>query len=237
MRRLAVLLLALSPSLAWAQTVTMPQSVLAKRGRSVQVEIVYDGDDLKWTTPPELDVFREWSDDAKNVSLRVLVPPETPDGSYQISAVTAKLVGDKAKLSKFGSCLIVVGGTPPVPPGPPEPPKPPGPPAPPTPAGSRIVMIFHESGQQTPAQGILFNELQSGASGTYLRSKGHKVHILDDDSVGSDGKPALESWAKHLAGIALPAIVIADDKGNVVHKGPCPATTADVLNTVKASGG
>jgi hypothetical protein len=154
-----------------------------------------------------------------------------PAGKYAVLQINGFVV----KTHKV--TLGPVGPTPPVPPKPEPPPGPPEPPPNPTPAGTRTVLIFHESGQQTPAQGILFNQLRSGDSGAYLKSKGHKVHILDDDSVGSDGKPALESWAKHLAGIALPAIVIADDKGRVVHKGPCPAGTPEVLDLIKASGG
>lgn len=113
-RSLLLVALLVCPLLAQAQTVTMPQSVLAVRGRTAQVEIVYDGDDLKWSTPPELDVFREWSEDVKVVSLRVLVPPETRDGNYQIQAVTTKVVDGKARLSKFQTCLVNVGGSPPV---------------------------------------------------------------------------------------------------------------------------
>lgn len=135
-----------------AQSVTMPQSVLAVRGRTAQIEITYDGDDLKWSTPAELDVFREWSADDKVVSLRILVPPETPNGNYQIQAVTTKVVDGKARLSKFQTCLVNVGGLPPVTVPPTTPtvptiPATPTVPAPTTPATSAIWV--YEKSQHT----------------------------------------------------------------------------------------
>lgn len=242
MRFLAAVLL-LVPAFAFGQSVDMPQSVLAKRGRSVQVEITYDGDDLKWTTPAELDVFREWSEDPKTVSLRVLIPPETPDGSYPISAVTAKLVGDKAKLSKFESCLIVVGGGP-VPPPRPEPPIPPKPEPPPNPpnAGPRQLLIFRESAQDTPLQSLMFNGLQAGVQSIYLKGKGHGCFVLQADDKGPDGNPPaiVEQWKPHFDGMAFPVLIITDKaSGKILHKTTLEpkASADDVLNILKQFGG
>lgn len=156
---LSVLLWLLTIPVA-AQTVTMPQSVLAVRGRTVQVEITYDGDDLKWSTPAELDVFREWSADDKVVALRVLVPEITPSGNYQIVAVTTKVVDGKARLSKFQTCLVNVGGVlppvtiPPTTPNVPATPTTPTVPAPTTPATSAIWV--YEKSQHTLPPPVLY---------------------------------------------------------------------------------
>lgn len=107
---------------AAAQTVKMPTEVKALSGRMAAVKIEYDGDDVKWFVSPELDVFREYSADPKDVRLRVLGYTR---GQFQVIAIAAKA----GKLSDFAVCTVTIGE--PLPPVPP--PTPPGPPVPPTP--------------------------------------------------------------------------------------------------------
>lgn len=147
---------------------------------------------------------------------------------------------------------LTLGGVAPVPvppPGPsppgPEPPTPPGPgPAPPNPqpAGPRNLLIFHESANKTQDWTRTVNLLRVGPQSQYLAAKGHRLWILDDDSVGSDGRPspAVAQWQPQISGLALPVLLITDPATRVViHKQSLPATvTADgVLEILKAHGG
>lgn len=88
-----------------AQTVTMPQSVPVAVGRLAAVEMSFDGTDFRYSVPPELDAFREFTTDPKAVRLRVI--GYTP-GMFRIVAVTCK----DDKLSEFASCVVIVGQTP-----------------------------------------------------------------------------------------------------------------------------
>jgi hypothetical protein len=98
---------------AAGQKVTLPAEVRTEAGRLASVAISYDGDDVKYTVPPELDAFREYDPDERVIRLRVI---GYKDGEHRIVAVTCK---DK-KLSEFAVCVVKVGKAPP--PGPdPEP--------------------------------------------------------------------------------------------------------------------
>lgn len=148
------------------------------------------------------------------------------------------------------SVLVVEikAGVVPVPPGPPppkpDPPKPdPVPPKPdPTPAGPRSLLLVRESAETTPALARLVASLRSGPSQQYLRANGHRLDILDDDEVGSDGKPSktLESWRPHFTGMKLPVLIIFDSKTTaILHKESLgdSATDATVIAILKANGG
>lgn len=147
---------------------------------------------------------------------------------------------------------LVLGGVSPapVPPPGPEPPAPPGPgppgpgPTPPNPqpAGPRNVLIFHESAAKSQEWTRTVNLLRVGPQSQYLASQGHRLWILDDDSVGADGRPspAVAQWQPQIGGLALPVLLITDPTTRVViHKQSLPATvTADgVLEILKAHGG
>lgn len=117
-------LLSLLAGQSVAQTVSMPESIKVEKGRLGSVRIQYDGEDVRWFVSPELDVFREYSVDARDVRLRV---QGFKDGKYQVMAVTCKA----GKLSDLYVCWVLLGDqAPPTPtPGPPDP-KPPTPPDP-----------------------------------------------------------------------------------------------------------
>lgn len=132
----ALLVIALAAP-AWGQSVTLPTTVLAERGRLVRVALTYDGDDVAWRADPRLDAFREYDPDPKQVKLVILAPPNLPDGVYELLANAAK----GGNLSDFGVCRVVVGQPPPVPPGPQPPgPQPPQPP-PPGPADPLVAEV------------------------------------------------------------------------------------------------
>lgn len=122
---------------ASAQSVKLPTEVKAQVGRMAAVRIEYDGDDVRWFVSPELDVFREYSADPKDVRLRVLGYTR---GQFQVIAISAK----GGKLSDFAVCAVTIGDPlppvpPPAPPGPPVPPNPPTPPpAPVDPVADRL---------------------------------------------------------------------------------------------------
>lgn len=238
MKHLAAWLLLCSSVLA--QTVTMPQSVPVSVGRLAAVPMTYDGESFDFIVPPELDAFREYTTDPKEVRLRVI---GYQPGMFRIVAVSAKTVDGKAKLSPFASCVVIVGGTPvpPVPPGPTPPvPVPPDPPVPPPSVGPRGLTIIRETADSNPREAILYTSLRSGALADYLKSKNHSLQILDDDSVGSDGKPspAVEAWKPIVSGMTLPVLVIYDPKTrNVLGKYTLPATSGEVIELVKKHGG
>lgn len=112
----------------------------------------------------------------------------------------------------------------------------PGPaPVPPVPVvvdGPLSVVILHETADQMPADSALYVQLRGGEFDSYLRGKGHKLVILDDDTQ----TPLVQSLAGQ--GVPLPAMFILDQRtGKVVAKMPRPATPAAVMEALKANGG
>jgi len=131
-----------------------------------------------------------------------------------------------------------------VPPGPT--PDPPGPIIP-VPAGAKVVLILHESQQQTPEFSRLKTNLQTKSDvASYLASKGHTMFVLDIDSTDPDGKP-LETIARLKPKIgmkALPVLIVGpkSSAGKIgeptyVESLPNAAVAADVLAVVKKQGG
>ena len=156
-------------------------------------------------------------------------------GRYKIEVWNAK--GDVP--SDIYVCWVTIGpAVPPPPPGPGPDPTPV-----PTPAGLRTVLIFHETGSKTPAWTSAQNLLRSGPANDYLASKGHTLYILDEDSLGGDGKPSpiITKWQPTLQGLARPVMVIYDNTTKaVVHKQSLPAATVtatQVVDILKAHGG
>jgi hypothetical protein len=126
MRFLSAIAVLFSCSAGFSQTVKLPETVKVLPGRLASVKIEYDGDDVKWVVDKQLDIFREFTTDPKQILLRL---QGFERGTYQVIAVACKA----GKLSDFAVCLVTVGEpTPPVPPTPPTPPGP-TPPVPPTP--------------------------------------------------------------------------------------------------------
>jgi hypothetical protein len=152
-----VLVLLLSPA-AWGQGVQFkPAEAKVPAGRLASVEIEFDGEDVQFAAPPELDAFREYDPDPKKVKLRLL--GQEP-GTYRILAVTTK----GKKLSPFATFVFVVEGAkpkpgpvpPPVPDPKPDPhPEPPLPPSPVKVEGVSLMIVYEKAAEHTYTPGQL----------------------------------------------------------------------------------
>lgn len=238
MYRIALCLLAI-PALAHAQAIKLPAEVKGSVGAFVVVNAETDDTTVKWySIDKQLNLFpAHLLKDTKIAVVTALVP-----GRYRLLAVSAK--GDIP--SDFAECIVVVGDAPPLPPTPTPPTPTPVPPVPvppdPTPAGSRSVYIIRETADTTAQLARLITSLRAGPSADYLRTNGHSLIVLDDDAVGSDGKPSaiVEAWRPHFKDLQLPVLIIIDPKTRaIIHKSSLPAnaTDATVLATLKAHGG
>lgn len=235
----AVLLLTFA-AVAEAQAIKLPAEVKGSVGAFVVVNAETDDATVKWySIDKQLNLFpAHLLKDTKIAVVTALVP-----GRYRLLAVSAK--GDIP--SDFAECIVVVGDAPPLPPTPvpptpvPPTPTPPVPPDP-TPAGSRSVYIIRETADTTAQLARLITSLRAGPSADYLRTNGHSLIVLDDDAVGSDGKPSalVEAWRPYFKDLTLPALIIIDQKtSKLIHRSSLPptATDATVLATLKAHGG
>lgn len=198
---------------AAAQTVTLPQSVVVAKGRMAAVKITFDGDDLRWDVPPQLDCFREFSTDPKDVRLRLI---GYDSGTYRLTAVTCK----GGKLSDFATCLIVVGDGPgPVPPNPPDP----IPPTPVPPANKVAwVVVVQDVSKRTPAQAALLADAKLWGQ---VEALGCKWRVYDDDQAGR--------YKDTIAKTGLPCLLTMDAAGKVIVAAPLPATADKVLQIVR----
>lgn len=113
----AVTLLALVAP-AYGQSVKLPEKLEVKVGRLAAIDVVWEGDDIRYTASGDMDVFREYDPDPAKVRLRILVYSA---GTYDLKAIACK----GGKLSEFAVCLVVADGVPPGPKPPPPPPPPP----------------------------------------------------------------------------------------------------------------
>lgn len=82
-------------------------------------------------------------------------------------------------------------------------------------------------------------DLRAGPQADYLKSKGHALWILDDDSVGANGQPVLPGWMRAAGNPTLPALIIATDSSppQILHKGPWPDTADAVITQLQQAGG
>lgn len=168
-------------------------------------------------------------------SIQVFVPdPEFPTDPTKAKLQTIRdYLG--TQVADFATPIEVVwpDGPGPIPPKP----DPPGP-TPPPPSGKRDVVILYESEDQTPSRAILFTSLRASQQGQYLKDKGHRLIIIDDDTVGPNGQLA-EVVAKYKSlGVPLPALFVLDSAtGAVLVKQPLPDTAGEVVELVKQHGG
>ncbi len=232
---LALAALVLLPLLAHAQSVKLPAEVKVQPGRLASVTIEYDGDDLKWTTPSELDVFREYDPDAKKIRLRLIGYAQ---GKYHVHAVACK----GGKLSDFATCVIIIGDPAPTPPTPPNPPDPPTPDpkdkGPFAGAPGLHVLIVFESGENLTKEhhaivyGKKFRDYLAvkcakGPDGSPQR----RIYDQNDDLSGA---PKLFKDAMKRSRGAVPWIAIGN--GAHWHEGPL-TTEAEVESLLKKIGG
>ena len=227
-------------SCAAGQTVKLPTEVKVAPGRLAAILVEWDGDDLRWDVPPELDCFREYDPDPKRVRLRLV---GYAPGKYRLLAVSCKA----GKLSEFVSCAILVGDAPPpTPPGPQPPgPTPPGPtpgPAPIPLEGLRVLIVYESADlAKLPAgqHAVLYGEKVRG----YLDSKcavgadgrTREWRIWDKDaSVINEAKHWQDAWARP-RGPQLPWLIISNGKEG--YEGPLPVAVEEMMLLLKKYGG
>lgn len=218
---LALLLLAAPP------TLTLPAEVKGEPGAFIVVRAESDSPWVNFRADGGLAVFPK----DLLADRRATVVTARATGRYTLHAYTGNVDG-----GIDADVTIVVGDAPlpvPVPPTP----VPPEPTPPPVVAGKREVMIVRETADTTPEFARTITALQAkGPSYDYLRSKGHKVSILDEQSPSS----ILAAWRPHLTGLKLPALFIIDtETRQLLHKESiAPTATADsIIATLKEHGG
>lgn len=142
--------------------------------------------------------------------------------------------------------LLLLGCVPPLTPVPlPDPVNPPVIVVVPAVEGRRVVLLLHETRDQTPAFAALVTALRTGTNETYFATKGHSVYVLDIDSKGADGKPldVLTRLAPTMAGKVLPVLVVAEQAtggklGKVLSCESLKSAAVDeVMAAIKKSGG
>lgn len=104
-------------------------------------------------------------------------------------------------------------------------------------AGPARVVIVHETADDTVAQRDMLAEIQIGKGpvAEYLKSKGHTIQVLDDDTQDENGQRVVdEAW---LEGVRLPAVVILDATSRQAQqRGQLPATPDGLLGWLKGKG-
>ena len=244
MRYLTSLALLSAAAVCCGQEVKMPQTVQVAVGRLAAIPMTYDGSDFKYAVSPELDAFREYTTDPKEVRLRVLA---YKPGMYTVTAVTCK----DDKLSELTVCLVVVGSVVPEPTEPVPPVNPPQP-APPAPlAGMRVLMLYESD---APLPKDVQDAMFSPAVDEYLRLKclmgpdgktPERRRFDDDPPVTGMSKAWQDLRAKLPANLPLgpdgtpvPHVAVGDSSGAVRFAGPFTfKTEAEALAFFKQYGG
>jgi hypothetical protein len=144
---------------------------------------------------------------------------------------------------KSGSCVVEVAGVPFPPPIPPGPGPHPQPDPEPIPTGQRDVALIYESGAITERQASLNTLLRTGPTAQWMKTKGHRLFILDPDGKDQSGRPS-PITSRFITAIKpdtlLPAIVILDrTSGAVCFAGSLDQSlTADgIAELIKRHGG
>lgn len=126
----------------------------------------------------------------------------------------------------------VSSGKSPRPPTPPDPdPKPK-----PEPIAKGWLVVVEETADATQARGKF---LSDPALASYLKGKGWKVRIADQNVVDAQGKPPADllPYLNRARGRSLPQMYLVDQEGAVRIEGSVPATPADLLALLKTAAG
>lgn len=107
-RFLSVIVLVLFANIAWSQSITIEDKVIAKAGRMASVTIKSDGKTTSWIALPSdgVDIFREYDPDISIIRLRLL---SYANGTYYIVASTT--LNDKIDTK---TCIVIVGDPNPI---------------------------------------------------------------------------------------------------------------------------
>lgn len=227
MKNLAVLVLFLaSPLFAEVPTLKLPAEIKGEPGTFIAIRAESSAAWVNFRADPGLAVFPSGLLSDRKATVLTAARP----GRYKLFAYTGNEDGgaDTEVLIIVGNAPVVV-----VPPGPGPDPVPPVV-VPPVVTGKRHLLLVHETAEDTPEVARMIVSLRSGAAADYLKSKEHKLYILDDDS------QAAAAWRPHFEGMKLPAIFILDETAKtLLHKQELPAGTtgAQVVDIVKGKGG
>jgi hypothetical protein len=164
---------------------------------------------LWWVTGPEGFADSQVFDNGRGVVFT------GPPGRYNIMLAVIKERG-----AEQGQAQVVIG---------------PGPgPGPQPVVGQRLIVLLHESLDQTPATGTLISNMRQGTAEKYLKDKGH-VFLALDESNGT-----FKSW-RDAAGLAERPVLMITDKSatQMLYKATLePSTTADnIIELIKRHGG
>lgn len=243
MKRYLLCLLLCCPAWCYGQTVKMPAEVKIGVGRMASVTVEHDGEEVRWTQPEEMDVFREYDPDPRKIRLRMI---GYTAGRYRVYAVCS---GKTGKLSDFAVCTVIVGEPGPVPPIPvPVPPVPPVPPIPPVPppspspipaAGLRVLIIEEtkDRGKLTPGQfAAIFNQpfrdLLSAKCVKDAENPNGAFRIWDKD-INAIADSKLWQDAMKRPRTMLPWIIISNPaKGG--YEGPLPTRLEDTISLLNS---
>lgn len=229
MRRLACLLLCFWVSPAWAQ-ITVPTQVQPHTPIVASVDTSNSATgsvQVLWEAGAGVSVLPV----GDGSTVHVWAPPGVH--SLRCDVFRVDWESKQFKVERHNASFTV--GTPPEP----EPQPEPVPPPQPVPVGKLTAVVLHESEDDSPAFARMAIALRSGSAATWLKDNGHKLLILDDDSVDAEGQPIkLVATLKQL-GVQMPALFVLDGKDQVVLKQTlADSTTADnVVEYLRRIGG
>jgi hypothetical protein len=218
-------------SLLWCSTafgqIAVPTTTIPYEPIVAAVTVPSTGDSqVLWDYPPAVKAIQV---DAK--TLHVWAPP----GSHTLGATVITIDWESKRFNALKhSATFAVSGSPTPPPGPG-----PAPPTPPVPSGKLTAIIFEESEDHTPAFARRLVQLRTGTAASYLKSKGHTLKIVDDDSTHEDGATTAMIAKIKAAGVSMPLLAVFNEAGELVKIMPLPdSVTADnVVETLRQLGG
>lgn len=235
----ALLLSLAQPSMA---EVKGPREVAVPVGRLATVPLTVDGDESDYQIlGTEVDAFREYTPDPKQIKLRVI--------GYQPGTAYVVVASQKGgKLQPLFTVTLTVTGTAPVPPTPPPGPTPnppvpvPDPVNPPPIAGQGFqVLVVTEEGNATQLTEGQVAALYGKQTRAYL-----DTHTVKDER----GNPSYRIWDQHTSmafvdkkwadamkrtRASVPWIVISN--GTTGYEGPLPKTLTETMELLKKFGG
>lgn len=221
------LTLLLCASFARGQTVTLPAEVKVPVGRLAAVPIAFDGDDVRWDVPPELDCFREYDPDPKKIRLRLL---GYQPGKFRLLAVSAK----GGKLSEFAACVVIVGDPlPVVTPNPKPTPKPdPKQPAPIPELGFRFLLIEETASRPVDLHNLLADpQLEEFFQANCAKVNGvpERRYFDKDQRITTGPKLWKDALARGVTspGFKVPWVIVSN--GVTGFEGPLPTTDPQKL--------
>lgn len=108
-------------------------------------------------------------------------------------------------------------------------------PTPTPPVGKLTAVIVHETEDDTASLSRAFVALRSGPSADWLKSQGHSLAIVDDDSTDVDGQPLKILQPLKALGVAMPALFVLDSTNRVVLQQTLPpdVTASGVISLIQ----